>query len=158
MEPTQRVQEALDSLGMSAKVIAFEGSTATARNAADAVGCELGQIVKTLMFSADGRPTVVLAAGDGQVDTGKLARLLGVGRKKLKMCSPDQVLTLTGYEVGGVSPVGIPETHDVVLDESLRQFDRVWAAAGTPNAVFESTPVELADKLIGQWADILRTG
>lgn len=156
MEATERVQEALQALGMDATVMTFDGSTATAQEAADSVGCELGQIVKTLLFMADGRPTVVLAAGDGQVDTGKLARLVGVGRKKLKMGKPDEVVALTGFEVGGVSPVGMSQAHDVVLDESLRRFGKVWAAAGNASSVFESTPAELADKLNGQWADILR--
>lgn len=157
MEATERVRAALQALGMDGEVIAFEGSTATAQDAADSVGCELGQIVKTLLFMADGRPTVVLAAGDGQVDTGKLARLVGVGRKRLKMGKPDEVMVFTGFEVGGVSPVGMHQAHDVVLDQSLRRFDQVWAAAGTSSSVFESTPSELAEKLGGQWADILRT-
>ena len=135
----------------------FDRSTATAQEAADSVGCELGQIVKTLIFMADGRPTVVLAAGDGQVDTGKLARLVGVGRKRLKMGKPDEVAALTGFEIGGVSPVGMSQVHDVVLDESLQRFEQIWAAAGTSSSVFESTPAELADKLNGQWADIIRS-
>jgi Cys-tRNA(Pro) deacylase len=157
MEATERVSRALSDLDMAGEVLTFNDSTATAQEAADSVGCELGQIVKTLLFMAGGRPTVVLAAGDGQVDTGKLARLVGVGRKKLKMGKPEEVLSLTGYAVGGVSPVGMTQTHDVVLDDSLQRFERVWAAAGSSNAVFESTPTELADKLSGQWADILRT-
>ena len=157
MEAIERVRTALKALGMAGGVLTFDGSTATAQEAADSVGCELGQIVKTLLFVAGGRPTVVLASGDGQVDTGKLARLVGVGRKKLKMGKPGEVLMLTGFEVGGVSPIGMIESHDVVLDESLKRFDRIWAAAGASNAVFESTPSELAEKLNGQWADISRT-
>jgi Cys-tRNA(Pro) deacylase len=156
MDATERVRAALQALEMHGKVVTFERSTATAQEAADSVRCELGQIVKTLVFMADGRPTMVLAAGDGQVDTGKLARLVGVGRKRLKLGKPEEVFALTGFEVGGVSPVGMPNTHDVVLDESLKRFERVWAAAGTSTSVFESTPNELADKLKGQWADILR--
>ena len=156
MEPTQRVKNALAGLGMRGNVTTFPTSTATSREAAGAVGCELGQIVKTLVFFADGRPTIVLAAGDAQVDTAKLARLVGVGRKKLKMATPEEVVQTTGFEVGGVSPVGLLEAHDIVLDETLHRFERVWAAAGTPTAVFDSTPDELAEKLSGQWADLVR--
>ncbi|MCA9846003.1 MAG: YbaK/EbsC family protein, partial [Dehalococcoidia bacterium] len=97
MEPTQRVREALRDLAIDEDVVEFAESTATAADAAKAVGCELGQIVKTLFFLANGRPTVVLAAGDRHVDTAKLAPILGVGRKKLKMGTPEQVLEHTGY-------------------------------------------------------------
>jgi Cys-tRNA(Pro) deacylase len=154
MEPARRVQEALDALGFGTRVVTFPASTATAEAAAGAVGCELGQIVKTLLFIADGRPTVALAAGDSLIDTAKLARLLGVGRKRVKMAAPDEVLRLTGFEVGAVSPVGMGAAYDTVVDETLRTFDRVWAAAGTTSSVFEAAPEKLAEALHGQWADV----
>ena len=122
------------------------------------MGCELGQIVKTLFFLADGRPTVALVAGDRQVDTARLAEILGVGRKKLKMGTPEQVLELTGYPVGGVSPVGLETPCDIVVDESLQRFREVWAAAGAGNAVFPAETDGLVAAINGQWADIVRNG
>jgi Cys-tRNA(Pro) deacylase len=156
MEPTNRVRESLRNLAIDEEVVEFGASTATAGDAAAAVGCELGQIVKTLFFLADGRPTVVLAAGDRQVDTAKLAPLLGVGRKKLKMGTPDEVLEKTGYALGGVSPFGLPERYDVVADSSLQRFDRVWTAAGTPSAVVGVAVDALVTALGSQWGDIVR--
>jgi prolyl-tRNA editing enzyme YbaK/EbsC (Cys-tRNA(Pro) deacylase) len=156
MTPEERVQRGLDALGLPANVITFDASTRTAVEAAAAVGCELGQIVKSLFFLAEGRPTLVLVAGDRQGDTGKLAELLGVSRKRLKMGSPDEVMAHTGYAVGGVSPVGLPAPCDVVVDDSLRRFATVWSAAGTGNAVFEAKTVDLVEKVRGQWAAITR--
>src|SRR5690606_23101725 len=98
MPNPEHVQSALVALGLPGSVRTFdETSTHTAQEAADAVGCELGQIVKTLFFVADGRPTMALVAGDRQVDTAALAQLIGVGRKKLKMGSPEEVRAVTGY-------------------------------------------------------------
>ena len=134
----------------------MEGSTRTAQDAANACRCELGQIVKTLFFLADGRPTVVLAAGDRQVDTALLAQLVGIGRKKLKMGSPDEVLTHTGFPIGGVSPVGQLKPSDVVVDDSLKRFENVWAAAGAGNAVFPASTDSLVAAVNGQWATVTR--
>ncbi len=154
--PEERVSAALTDLGLASRVIRYESSTHTAAEAAAAVGCDPGQIVKTLYFSADGRPTIVLVAGDRQADTARLAEILGVGRKRLKMGSPEEVLRVTGYPVGGVAPVGLATTCDVVVDESLKRFDTAWAAAGSGNAVFEARLADLADAIGGQWASIAR--
>lgn len=156
MEPVERVEQALAELGLPAVVTTFDASTATAQDAADAVGCELGQIVKTLFFMADGRPMLVLAAGDRQVDTARLAQLVGVGRKKLKMGTPEQVEEFTGFETGGVSPLGLPANYDVVIDESLRRFERVWVAAGSRSSVFGIGLEALAGAVHGQWGEVVR--
>lgn len=157
MSPPERVQQALEALGLPGCVRVFdEASTHTAQEAADAVGCALGQIVKTLVFLAEGRPTMALVAGDRQVDTAALAGVLGVGRKRLKMGTPEEVLSLSGFAVGGVAPVGWREPVDVVVDESLRRFDDVWAAAGAPNAVFPARTADLAAAIGGQWASMVR--
>ncbi|KAA0230236.1 YbaK/EbsC family protein [bacterium] len=156
MEPQERVRTALAALGLPSEIVCFDGTTATAQEAADAVGCELGQIVKTLFFLADGRPTIALVAGDRQVDTSALAELLGVGRKKLKMGAPTEVLEFTGFQVGGVAPVGHLHRPDVVVDESLGRFERVWAAAGAHNAVFEAVTRDLVAAIHGQWAAITK--
>ena len=157
MGAPERVQQTLTSLGLPGHVRVFgEASTRTAQEAADAVGCALGQIVKTLFFMAEGRPTMALVAGDRQVDTAALAELVGVGRKKLKMGTPEEVRATTGYEVGGVAPVGWTAPCDVVADESLRRFDDVWAAAGSPNAVFPARTEDLVSAIGGQWARIVK--
>jgi len=156
MTPQERVSAALGALGLPSAITDFEASTHTAQGAADAVGCELGQIVKTLFFMAEGRATVVLAAGDRQVDTGLLAPLLGVGRKKIKMGSPEEVLERTGYAVGGVSPVGLATVCDIVVDDSLNRFERVWAAAGSGRSVFPVETERLVAAIGGQWATITR--
>lgn len=147
---------ALERLGVRARPRRFDRSTATAEEAAAAVGCQLGQIVKTLLFLADERPTLVLVAGDRRVDPAALAQILGVRRKRLRMASPEEVLARTGFAVGGLPPVGHTGTYDVVLDESLRRFRRLWAAAGTPDAVFETSPDELAEITGGQWSEITK--
>jgi len=156
MNPQERVQAALRALGLPGQVVQFDASTRTAADAAGAVGCKLGQIVKTLFFLADGRPTMALVAGDRQADTARLAEVVGVGRKKLKMGTPEEVLDHTGYPVGGVAPVGSLKPSDVVVDESLRRFDVVWAAAGSGNAVFEARTTDLVQAIHGQWAAITR--
>lgn len=158
MDPVERVRLALQDLGLPGEVVEFEASTHTAEDAAAAVGCELGQIVKTLFFLAEGRPTAVLVAGDRQVDTARLAAIVGVGRKKLKMAGPDDVLARTGYPVGGVAPVGFVEPADVVVDDSLQRFAMVWSAAGSGNAVFAATTEDLVRAIGGQWAGITKDG
>jgi Cys-tRNA(Pro) deacylase len=154
--PEARVQAALEALGIDARVVVFEASTRTVEDAARAVGCEPGQIVKSLFFMADGRPTLALVAGDRQVDTGRLASLLGVGRKRLKMGSPEEVMSVTGYEVGGVAPFGSLNPCDVVADESLQRFTDVWAAAGSGHAVFNVSVAELTRASAAQVAGITR--
>lgn len=156
MGPTERVAAALAELGIRAPIREFEASTRTAAEAAAAVGCEPGQIVKSLLFVADGRPTLALVSGDRQADTTKLAAIVGVSRKQLRMGTPDEVLAATGYSVGGVAPVGTLTPCDIVVDESLRRFDNVWAAAGAGNAVFNVPTDELVQKVQGQWAAITR--
>lgn len=156
MEAPEHVQRSLEALGLPGRVRTFDESTHTAQEAANAVGCELGQIVKTLFFMAEGRPTMALVAGDRQVDTAALAELVGVGRKKLKMGTREEVLDITGYRVGGVAPVGWPKPCDVVVDDSLRRFENIWAAAGDSNAVFPARTDDLVNAIGGQWATIVK--
>ena len=150
----ERVAEALRACGIESPVERFADGTATAQDAANALGCELGQIVKTLILLADGRPTTVLVAGDRQADTAALARLLGVSRKRLKMATADQVFELTGYRVGGVPPVGLPGEWDLIADDSLSRFAQVWAAAGASDALFGTATDELVAATGAQWATI----
>jgi prolyl-tRNA editing enzyme YbaK/EbsC (Cys-tRNA(Pro) deacylase) len=156
ISPRERARLALEPLGLAGGIVEFAESTRTAAEAAAAVGCEPGQIVKSLFFMAEGRPTLVLVAGDRQADTAKLAQLLGVGRKKLKMGTPVEVAEITGYEVGGVAPVGSKSPCDVVGDASLQRFATVWAAAGSGHAVFPAETNALMQAAGAQWADITR--
>ncbi len=156
VEAPDHVQQSLEALGLPGRVRVFDESTHTAQEAANAVGCELGQIVKTLFFMAEGRPTMALVAGDRQVDTAALAELVGIGRKKLKMGTPEEVLEITGYRVGGVAPVGWVKPCDIVVDDSLRRFDEIWAAAGDSNAVFPARTEDLVKAIGGQWATIVK--
>ena len=122
----RRLQEA----GLDVEVQELAESTRTAGEAAAAVGCEVGQIVKSLLFVVKAKPVLVLCAGDRRVDLAKL----GDGAAQAR---PDQVKSATGYAIGGVPPLGHTHELPTVVDGSLRRFASVWCAAGTPNAVFE---------------------
>ncbi len=120
----------------------LEASTATAKEAADAVGCDQGQIAKSLVFVADGDPVVCIASGAHRVDTDLLADALDVA--EVRQATADEVRAATGYCVGGVPPFG----HDVpvVVDETLLGHERVWAAAGDGHSVFDVDPQRLVEK------------
>ena len=154
MEPSERVQAALDARGLDIKVVEFSASTATAPEAAAAAGCELGAIVKTLLFLVDGHPTLVLVAGDRMADHKKLAARFDVGKKRVKLADAETVLRVTGYEIGGVPPVGHNSALLTVVDDSLGRFETVWAAAGAHNAVFPIAFAKLIEIAGGQVATI----
>jgi prolyl-tRNA editing enzyme YbaK/EbsC (Cys-tRNA(Pro) deacylase) len=125
------VQERLRARGLDVKVRELPDSTRTAAEAAAAVGCEVGQIVKSLVFVADGEALMCLCAGDRRVDPAKL----GNGARPAKA---DEAREATGFAIGGVPPLGHDRELSTVVDESLRRFATVWCAAGTPHAVFEA--------------------
>ena len=138
----ERVRRALDALGHAAQIIIAPEGTHTATEAAAVAGCELGQIVKTLAVYAAGTPLLALVAGDRRLDDRRLAARFGVGRKQIKLADAAQVLALTGYPVGGVSPFGMPAALPALIDVSFRRFTTVWVAAGTASAIF---PIALDD-------------
>jgi prolyl-tRNA editing enzyme YbaK/EbsC (Cys-tRNA(Pro) deacylase) len=130
LHPTaQRFQSRLQELGLDAEVRELADSTRTAQEAADAVGAELGQIVKSLVFVDDDGALLCLCAGDRRVDTSKLGT-------NVRQAKGNEVRDATGYAIGGVPPVGHDRPVRTVVDESLRRFDTVWCAGGTPHAVF----------------------
>jgi len=129
----RRVRDVLESLGLADEIVTFEQSTKTAQMAADAIGCELGQIVKTIVFVAGESPVVVLVAGDRRGDTDAIAAELGV--EKVRMADADTVRSATGYAIGGVSPFDLPEELQVLVDDSLARFDLLYPAAGTPQSI-----------------------
>jgi prolyl-tRNA editing enzyme YbaK/EbsC (Cys-tRNA(Pro) deacylase) len=138
----QKVQDALNAMGFSMQVIELPASTRTAVEAAQAVGCEVGQIVKSLVFKGrdSGRPHLILVSGANRVDLEKVATEVG---EALDKADADFVRQHTGFAIGGVPPVGHIEALDTLIDVDLLQFAQVWAAAGTPNAVFCLAPADL---------------
>ena len=143
MHPTaERFRDRLrEEYGFDARIEEFPEGTKTAADAADAVGCRVEQIVKSLVFVADGDPVVVLTAGDHRVDEAALAAERGASA--VRSASPDEVREATGWSIGGVPPAPHDSPVPVYLDESLLEHDTVWAAAGTPEAVFTLSPADL---------------
>ncbi len=137
----QKVQDALNQFGVSLHVVELPASTRTAVEAASAVGCAVGQIAKSLVFkSQSGKPILVIASGLTRVNEKRIGELLG---ELIGKADADFVRAQTGFVIGGVPPVGHTSPLDTFVDEDLLQFDVIWAAAGTPNAVFELTPADL---------------
>lgn len=149
----QRVQAALDALGAGPRVIALSDSARTAAEAAAALGVEVGAIVKSLVFAQQGRAVMAYVAGDRQCDLVALARALGMPAAP-KRADADLVREATGFAIGGVSPLGHPAPLPCAVDSSLARFDKLFAAAGHPHAVFPLTYVELCAWTGGQAADI----
>jgi prolyl-tRNA editing enzyme YbaK/EbsC (Cys-tRNA(Pro) deacylase) len=159
MEPLtpQHVQSALDTYNFGIQIRFFENSTATSQLAADNIGCELGQIAKSLCFIVDGKPIVVIASGDQRVDDRKLAAMYDVGRKKIRPAKPEECVDIYGYAPGGVPPLAHRTTGlPVYLDESLKRFQQIYAAGGAHNAIFPVTLEQLAQISGGQFADVKR--
>jgi Cys-tRNA(Pro) deacylase len=142
MHPSaERVAEALRALGVETTVVEFPQTTRTAQDAATAIGTTLGQIVKSLVFLADGRPVLALVSGMHRLDLDKLRTLAGAARAE--RADADVVRAATGYGIGGVPPVGHAQALPIFLDQDLLQYDVVYAAAGTPYAVFAIAPAQL---------------
>ncbi|PYN93733.1 MAG: hypothetical protein DMD91_29490 [Candidatus Rokuibacteriota bacterium] len=152
------VQAALDALGVNVHVQRFDASTATAQQAADAVGTELGSIVKSLCFFIDGEPVMVLGSGDQRMDERKLAALRGVNRKKVKMATAEQSIEVAGYAPGGVPPVGHRTRLPIYVDDMLARYELVYAAAGAPDTIFPIAFKVLVEVTGGAVVDIARKG
>ncbi len=132
----QKIQNLLISLGYNYTVIEHVESTRTAQEAADRAGCELGQIVKSLIFrgKTSGKPILVLTSGANRVDE---KRISGYAGENISRADADFVRTVTGYAIGGIPPIGHIEKMETYIDEDFLAFQMAWAAAGTPNAIFE---------------------
>jgi len=140
-EAARRVADALAAAGVEAEVRTYAESTRTAEEAAAAVGASVGQIVKSLVFLADGGPILALVSGANRLDTAKLAQIAGA---KITRADADTVRAATGYAIGGVPPVGLASPLPVYCDRDLMKYAEVWAAAGTPHTVFSIAPDTLA--------------
>jgi prolyl-tRNA editing enzyme YbaK/EbsC (Cys-tRNA(Pro) deacylase) len=140
----RKVQEVLKASGLELRVVEFPASTRTVAEAAQAVGCEVGQIVKSLVFKTrrSERPVLILASGVNRVDEKKVTAHIG---EELVKADAEFVRRQTGFAIGGVPPVGHAQKLETFLDEDLLQYTQVWAAAGTPNAVFQLRPAELME-------------
>lgn len=149
----QKVQDALALHGVDLQVVEMPSSTRTATDAAASIGCTVAQIAKSLIFRSKetDRPVLVIASGVNRVDEKKVAALIG---EAIGKADADFVRARTGFVIGGVPPVGHAETPITLIDADLLAFDEIWAAAGTPNAVFRLLPAELVAITGGTVADV----
>lgn len=138
----QRVQDALDAIGLRLEVVELSSSTRTSAEAAMAVGCDVAQIAKSLIFRTceTDRPVLVIASGANRVNEKRIAELMG---EEICKADADYVREHTGFAIGGVPPVGHLEQIPTFIDEDLLQFQEIWAAAGTPHALFKLSPEDL---------------
>ena len=138
----KKVQEVLKVLGLELQVVELQETTRTSADAARAVGCEVGQIAKSLVFRGQKtqRPILVIASGSNRVNEKRVGELIS---EPLGKADADFVRQKTGFVIGGVPPVGHAEKLEVFIDEDLLRYSEIWAAAGTPNAVFRLTPSDL---------------
>lgn len=152
-DSARRVQAALAAAGFDFQVREFPASTRTSAEAAAAIGCAVAQIAKSLIFRAadSGRCVLVMASGANRVDEKAVARLLG---EKLARADADFVRDKTGFAIGGVPPVGHREAPVCFIDAGLMNLEEIWAAAGTPNAVFRLTPAALVTLTGGRVAAV----
>lgn len=149
----QKVQDALHQLNMPCDVVEMPDSTRTAVEAAEAIGCTVSQIVKSLIFrgKSSGLAVLVLASGSNRVDEKLVAGIVG---EAIERADPDFVREQTGYAIGGIPPVGFAKALKAVIDLDLLQYTEVWAAAGTPHAVFRLDPQDLERMTGGHLAAI----
>ena len=150
----QKVQDALDARGYThCRVVEMPDSTRTAAEAAAAIGCTVAQIAKSLVFrgTESGDPVLVIASGTNRVDPQRLAALLG---EPVEKPDADYVRERTGFVIGGVPPLGHSEPLRTFVDRDLLAFDDIWAAAGTPRAVFRLSPDDLVSMTGGEVAEI----
>jgi prolyl-tRNA editing enzyme YbaK/EbsC (Cys-tRNA(Pro) deacylase) len=138
-------------LGLRVEPRQFPEGTKTAQDAARAIGCDVDQIVKSLVFVADGEPFLALTAGSNRADQAKLAALLGAG--EVRRADAEEARAATGYGIGGTPPFGHPRQLRVLVDRDLLAHDEVWAAAGTPDSVFPLTPDDLVRASGGEPAE-----
>ena len=149
----QRVQEALTQKGFAFEVRELHSSTRTAQEAADSIGCSVAQIAKSLVFreTTSDLPILVIASGTNRVDVKKIEQATGL---KLGKADGTYVKATVGYAIGGIPPVGHKAPLKTILDPDLKKFDIIWAAAGTPVAVFQLKPADLQPLTNGIWIEL----
>jgi len=152
-EPVKRVEKFLKGFDQSLEVIVLENSARTAKDAAIALGCDVGAIVKSLLFKIGDNFTLCLVAGDKRCSLNKLKKIKNI--KDISMASPEEVKTQTGYTIGGVSPVGHLSKLEIFIDKSLERFNELFAAAGHPNCVFKINFNDIQKITNGKVEDII---
>ena len=151
-DSVKRVDEFLKRFKSDLKILALNTTARTAKDAANSLKCELGAIVKSLVFKAENEFLICLIAGDKRCSLNKLKKIFN--SKDLSMASPDEVKDQTGYTIGGVSPVGHKNKLEILVDESLNRFKNLYAAAGHPNAIFKISFFDLQKITSGKIMDI----
>jgi prolyl-tRNA editing enzyme YbaK/EbsC (Cys-tRNA(Pro) deacylase) len=158
MRPAQhptaiRLSQRLRESGVEAQVVEFEQPTRTSADAAAAIGCSVAEIAKSVVFrgKSSGQAVVVVASGANRVSEEKVAAQVG---EPLARADADFVRAATGYVIGGVAPIGHAQPVKLLIDEDLRQYQKVWAAGGTPHTVFPLTPDELRSVTGADWSDV----
>ncbi len=152
-EPVKGVEKFLKGFDQSLEVIVLENSARTAKDAAIALGCDVGAIVKSLLFKTGDNFTLCLVAGDKRCSLNKLKKIKNI--KDISMASPEEVKTQTGYTIGGVSPVGHLNKLEIFIDKSLERFNELFAAAGHPNCVFKINFNDIQKITNGKVEDII---
>jgi prolyl-tRNA editing enzyme YbaK/EbsC (Cys-tRNA(Pro) deacylase) len=152
-DSAKRFNDFLSANGFSFRVVELPGSARTSQEAADSIGCEVSQIAKSLVFKdkGTGRPVLVVASGSNRVDLMKIHSATGL---VLDRADGKYVKERVGYAIGGVPPAGHNEPLETILDVDLKKYDVIWAAAGTPFAVFELRPEDLEPLTKGKWIDL----
>ena len=152
-EPVKRAEKFLKDFDQSLEVIILENSARTAQDAATALECKVGAIVKSLLFKAENTFILCLVAGDKRCSLNKLKKIKD--KKDISMAQPEEVKTQTGYTIGGVSPVGHLEKIEIIIDNSLERFNELFAAAGHPNCVFKINYDDIQKITNGKVEDII---
>ena len=152
-EPVKRVEKFLKDFDQSLEVIVLENSARTAQDAATALGCNVGAIVKSLLFKTEDNFTLCLVAGDKRCSLNKLKKIKNI--KNVSMATPEDVKTQTGYTIGGVSPVGHLNKVEIFIDKSLKRFKNLFAAAGHPKCVFKIDFINIQKITDGKIKDII---
>ena len=152
-EPVKRAEKFLKSFDQSLEVIILENSARTAQDAAKALDCNVGAIVKSLLFRAGDNFILCLVAGDKRCSLNKLKKFKD--KKNISMASPEEVKTQTGYTIGGVSPIGHLNKIEIIIDNSLERFNELFAAAGHPNCVFKINFINIQKITNGKIKDII---
>jgi Cys-tRNA(Pro) deacylase len=155
-QPVERVAAYIRSAGAEARIEEFATATLTASDAARAIGCELADIVKTLVVICDGRPALVLVPGDRRADLAKVAR--AVGAADVRVARPDEVEAATGFAPGGVAPFPVSRVDRVLMEQTLLARERVWIGAGSIRHLAGLAPTELMRLARGRPVDVIENG
>ena len=152
-EPVKRVQEFIAQFDPKLRVLALNNTARTAKDAAESLGCEVGAIVKSLVFRADDTFLICLVAGDKRCSLNKLKK--GISKKDVCMANADEVKVNTGFSIGGVAPIGHLKKLNILIDQSLGRFQSVFAAAGHPNSIFKIEYSQLVQMTKGEVKEII---